>query len=242
MEEGGQQQERYLARKDTGRCITYHSGMEYEWMTDALFWRKVDRSAGPEGCWPWTGYIEPSGYGRLGRTINGCHRRLLVHRYAWAQHNGVWLPSGDLQVRHRCDNPPCCNPITCLLLGTAVDNMQDCLARGRRRGGRRNGEVHPRSKLTDVQVAQMRADRYERGLSVAVLAEHYNISKAQVSKVTRGVSRSATTDPDTVVLSAAAISDIRARRARGETLAMISVAHHVPVVQVSHVVHRRGYR
>jgi len=221
----------------------YHAGMEYEWMSDCLFWRKVDSSAGPGGCWPWTGYVEKStNYGRLGRTLNGHYQRILAHRYAWAQHNGVWLPPVNLQVRHRCDNPPCCNPLTCLLLGTAMDNMQDCLVRGRRRGGRRNGEVHPRSKLTDAQVTQMRADRHEHGLPVAELADRYGISKAQVSKVTRGVSRSAVTDVNTVVLTSAAVSDIRARRTRGETLSMISAAHHVPVAQVSHVVHRQGYR
>lgn len=213
------------------------------WMTDELFWSRVDMSAGPDECWPWTGAPERTGYAYVNRTIDGKLRRFAVHRYAWAQLNGMIVPdTGKLIVRHRCDTPLCCNSPKCLILGTHSENMNDCIQRGRRRGGSRNGEVHPRSKLTDVQVEEMRADRWERGMLISALVEKYGVSKAQVSKVTRGVSRARATDPSTVVLTAEAIADIRAARERGETLSVIATRHEVPTAQVSHVIHRQGYR
>jgi Mor family transcriptional regulator len=212
------------------------------WMTDELFWASVDMSAGATGCWPWTKYFEPeTGYGRITRMIDGMSRRLMAHRYAWAQLNGLALPPDDVIVRHRCDNRLCCNAPKCLLIGSHLDNMADCVERGRRRGGRRNGEVHPRSKLTDTQVAEMRTDRWEHRMKVLDLAAKYGVSKAQVSKVTRGVSRGKETDPSTVVLTNEAIADIRAARKRGETLTVIATRHRISVVHVSHVVNRRGY-
>jgi hypothetical protein len=211
-------------------------------MTDERFWARVDRSGGDDACWPWTGKPENSGYAAILRTINGKPQRFLVHRYAWAQFNGMIVPdTGGLVVRHRCDTPLCCNPPLCLILGTHRDNMADCVERGRRRGGRRNGEVHPRSKLTDAQVAEMRADRWENGMKVLDLAAKYGVSKAQVSKVTRGVSRENETDLSTVVLTTEAIADIRATRERGEPLSVIAARHDISVVHVSHVVNRRGY-
>src|SRR6185312_561373 len=30
------------------------------------FWDRVDRSGGPDACWPWTGAINKSGYGSFG--------------------------------------------------------------------------------------------------------------------------------------------------------------------------------
>lgn len=78
------------------------------------------------GCWEWTDYRLPFGYGRI---YDGATRRmLLTHRVSYELHHGP-IPDG-LIVRHTCDNPPCVNPDH-LELGTRVDNMQDCVQRGR---------------------------------------------------------------------------------------------------------------
>jgi len=54
-------------------------------------------------------------------------------------------------VRHTCDNPPCCNPAH-LLTGTAKDNARDAVERGRYATGLR----HPRGKLSDDDVHEIR--------------------------------------------------------------------------------------
>lgn len=75
------------------------------------------------GCWEWFGCLNKSGYGKF--CYKGKH--ILAHRYSWIKHKG---DIGKLFVCHHCDNPPCVNP-NHLFLGTAKDNTQDCIKKGR---------------------------------------------------------------------------------------------------------------
>jgi hypothetical protein len=93
------------------------------------FWDKVDRSGGPDACWPWTAFRYASGYGQFG--VAGV-APIRANRYAWMAVHGR-IPDG-LWVLHHCDNPPCCNPAH-LFLGTAQDNVDDMVAKGRHRWG-----------------------------------------------------------------------------------------------------------
>lgn len=93
-------------------------------------WQKVDRSGGPDACWPFTGYKLPKGYGTIlvGSKAKKTNRQALAHRVAWEVTHGP-IPPG-LGVLHRCDNPPCCNP-SHLFLGDQFANMQDAASKGR---------------------------------------------------------------------------------------------------------------
>ncbi|HEV2928117.1 MAG TPA: HNH endonuclease signature motif containing protein, partial [Propionibacteriaceae bacterium] len=70
----------------------------------ARFWAKVDRSGGPDACWPWTANRMDSGYGRY--SIDG--RSKLAHRISYELSVGS-IPDG-LQIDHLCRNKPCVNP------------------------------------------------------------------------------------------------------------------------------------
>ena len=80
------------------------------------------------GCWLWDGYVAPqNGYGLI---AIGNRRMMRAHRFAWKLYRGP-IPEG-LWVLHRCDNPDCVRPDH-LFLGTAKDNSQDMLRKGRSR-------------------------------------------------------------------------------------------------------------
>lgn len=78
------------------------------------------------GCWEWSGTRNSGGYG----DIRVDCRTTKAHRYSWEIHNGP-IPAGML-VCHKCDNPPCVNP-SHLFLGTARDNVNDMIKKGRAR-------------------------------------------------------------------------------------------------------------
>ena len=91
---------------------------------DHKAWIRERVTTTDSGCWEWKQRRHVKGYGlaHIGR------RCVRAHRYAYE----VWcgpIPEG-MMVLHSCDNPPCCNPDH-LRVGTAKDNAQDAILRGR---------------------------------------------------------------------------------------------------------------
>jgi hypothetical protein len=85
-----------------------------------LFWEKVNIKNKDE-CWEWQGKNDPAGYGRYSIGY-------YAHRLAWEYINGE-IPI-SMFVCHHCDNPLCVNPLH-LFLGTAKDNTDDMIKKGR---------------------------------------------------------------------------------------------------------------
>lgn len=98
-------------------------------ISDHRFWSKVAIGAENE-CWPW---LRGRNRKKNGVLTYGLYtyqgRGYPAHRYIYWKLNGD-IPEG-LIVRHRCDNPPCCNPDH-LEVGTYLDNSNDCTERNRR--------------------------------------------------------------------------------------------------------------
>lgn len=133
---------------------------------------RFDRSAGEDGCWPWTGPFQSKGYGRV--RVNG--RDWFTHRLVAEHFHG---PVAGRVVRHSCDNPPCGNPRH-LLIGTCADNRRDMLERGRDRPAR--GEAHGNVKLTEADVRAVRRALRE-GQSQSALARSLGVSPTTLSAI-----------------------------------------------------------
>ena len=144
------------------------------------FWAKVDKSnAG--GCWVWTAGRTPKGYGTIRRGGNGTPK-VLAHRLSYEFAYGPFPVR--LMVLHSCDNPPCVNPDH-LFLGTGADNAADRDWKGRgTKPPLHRRATHPRAKLTEEQVAEIRASSDPQ----YVLARRYNIGTSQISAIRNGKS------------------------------------------------------
>lgn len=70
------------------------------------FWAQVDRSGGPDACWPWKGRCNHDGYGHC--WIPGRSTDVRAHRVACAL-SGKPQPEG-MEADHTCGTRPCCNP------------------------------------------------------------------------------------------------------------------------------------
>lgn len=94
------------------------------------FWAHVDKSGGPDACWPWQGGHVARGYGHTTWSDDYVRTEIMAHRQAYEFEVGP-IAEG-LQVCHKCDNPPCCNPAH-LFLGTPSENLVDAYTKGRRK-------------------------------------------------------------------------------------------------------------
>lgn len=127
-------------------------------ITEEQFWAKVDRSGGPDACWPWTANRLAQGYGRFWSDGKSCKS----HRAAWEFVNGQ-IPDG-MCICHSCDNPPCCNPAH-LWLGTNRDNIADRDRKGRTaKGDRTRSRLYPESlPRGDEHWCRLHPERIVRG-------------------------------------------------------------------------------
>lgn len=75
------------------------------------------------GCWEWIGSTV-TGYGKF----RDDRKMVLAHRMSFLVFNGD-IPM-NMQICHKCDNRKCINPDH-LFIGTQLDNIRDCVAKGR---------------------------------------------------------------------------------------------------------------
>lgn len=128
------------------------------------------------GCHIWTGTKVGNGYGHFkvsSQTLK------LAHRWIYEYTTGQTIPEG-LCACHKCDNPSCVNPDH-LFIGTRMDNIQDCISKGRNRRSWRG----PFAKLSEIQ-AQVIREAIEAGFKISEIANYFKVAVQTIYAIRDG--------------------------------------------------------
>lgn len=150
----------------------------------ARFWSKVDFNGpivreGLTNCWLWTSRAGSNGYGSFKQTRS--------HRFISGAKDSTRFAC------HHCDNRLCVRP-THIFIGTQLENVRDCISKGRfhfteikkyghLRKDYQRGEGHVSSKLTKEQA--MMALACARG-SVSAMAKDFGVTPGLLHNIRRG--------------------------------------------------------
>lgn len=139
---------------------------------EAGFWAAIQKT---DDCWIWTKTRTKAGY--------GVYRARYAHRLSYEKHHGP-IPDG-LHVCHTCDNPACVRPDH-LFLGTAKDNRDDMVQKGR--APNLKGENHGKAKLTEDNVREIRRlyGRKKQRPTQTELAERYCVTRSAIREIVTG--------------------------------------------------------
>lgn len=132
--------------------------------------------ASPDGCHYWTGAHFNFRYGRV--IVNKIPT--LAHRLAYELYKGT---IGGLYVCHRCDNTLCVNP-NHLFLGTAKNNSEDMVNKGRSKTMGAHGVKQWLAKLTPTTVKIIR-DALTAGFSQRRIANYFKVSPATICNINK---------------------------------------------------------
>ena len=124
-------------------------------------------SVKPTGCWLWTGGKHKKGYGQM-KKLNYHERWHTVRatHVAWFFSRGFWPDTNRGQmVCHICDTPSCVRP-SHLWCGTALENRQDAIEKGRQDG------------LTGEQLQEI----WKEGQTQREIAKRLGVGQPTISK------------------------------------------------------------
>ena len=158
-------------RKRCVTCVPFRIRGPNSLTAEDRFWAKVVKT---DGCWGWTGATR-RGYGAC---INNSGRMDGAHRFSWRLHFGT-IPD-DINVLHKCDNPPCTRPDH-LFLGTDMDNTIDKIQKQRQACR----ESHGNAVLDEFKVREIRRLSNE-GTPCTEIARRLVVPRTTVSNVLNG--------------------------------------------------------
>lgn len=141
------------------------------------------------GCVLWEGYTDKDGYPITCMTLEDGKKNRKVHRLVLERSLGRSLKPGMFAC-HSCDTPNCVNEDH-LFEGSALDNNQDMISKGRQRSGEQNnhGERNPNRKLSQEDVLFIRKHHVKLSKksphSTGNLARMFGVHPTQIQKIVR---------------------------------------------------------
>ncbi len=183
----------FVENKNNYHFVWHKNGDKSNYTADNLVWRfsnyKYDEQQRffknvkkTNTCWNWIGAIDMGGYG----TYSKSSKKIKASRFSYEMHIGK-IPAG-LFVCHTCDNPKCVNPDH-LFLGTAKDNYDDAVKKGRAKYGIKGGVIGPswRRSTTD-EVARKIKSELSTGKRCAEIARQFGVTPRVVVGIKDGTS------------------------------------------------------
>ena len=131
------------------------------------------------GCWEWVGAKNGRGYGKVYYEKENTY----THRLAFKLCFKVEL-TPEIFICHKCNNTSCCNP-SHLFAGTAKDNTDDCIAKGRLKPGISHGDKNGRAKLKSEQVREIHL-KLLNGQALHSIACEYSVSYSIIRNISQG--------------------------------------------------------
>jgi hypothetical protein len=181
--------DKYSSRPGRGRFHSQECAMTNGWKKPAQehYNEVVDKSGGPNACWPIKGVPNGSGYVQMDagdRLPNGTYRRIGVHQWALEQKLGRKLsqrsPGKKGEVtRHTCHNSLCGNPDH-VVVGSQKNNIEDT-----RIAGRRGRTGPPGGQLNEDAVRAIRDKYAAGGITQMELSRQYGVVQPVISQVIR---------------------------------------------------------
>lgn len=198
-----------------------------EWPLEVRL-REVGWTVTDAGCWEWNGKRR----GRTPETSYGIFNAKLLGYSDARAHRAMYecfvepIPEG-MQIRHKCDNPPCVNPDH-LIPGTALDNSRDMVERRRhwRHDWNRCDKGH------DLTLPG--AVRREKNVNRCAECDHANKQRSAERK--RGG------PPRKPKVTAEQAVEIRRRRAAGESLKVLAEEYGVVIGYICSIAKGRSHK
>ena len=135
-----------------------------------------------EQCLLYAGGKSSNGYGV--RWYKG--KSQAAHRLAYVEHHGLTLEDiAGKVVRHRCDNPGCVLPAH-LELGSAADNSQDMVSRGRQ-GVKPALTMDQAREIRRLCVAYPRGGKQPKPNGQKDLARRYGVTQSVIRQIVKGI-------------------------------------------------------
>lgn len=131
------------------------------------------------GCIEWTGGRDWKGYGRfhVGKRSHPAHRWILMQVQP--------VPFEGAVAMHACNNKPCVS-LEHLSWGTESQNALDAYRDGLRVAHSKFGADNASTRLTDEQVAEIRAGYTRTPGELRTLADRYGVSRSLIYLIVSG--------------------------------------------------------